>query len=103
MEIHEPGDIATALSAGMDTGGLLLDESQLGEKFFDLRSGLAGEVLQKFTNYRVRLAVVIEDANAYGARFSELVYEHRAHPAVRFFNSAQHARQWLTYNPIVKC
>ena len=103
MEIREPGDIATALNAGMDDGGLLLDESQLGEQFFDLSSGLAGEVLQKFTNYRVRLAIVIADANAYGARFSELVYEHRAHNAVRFFDSVQRARQWLTYNPIVKC
>jgi hypothetical protein len=46
---------------------------------------------------------VIADANAHGARFSELVYEHRAHNGVRFFDSAQRARQWLAYNPIVKC
>jgi hypothetical protein len=103
MEIREAADIANALSAGMDGGGLLLDESQLGEKFFDLRSGLAGEVLQKFTNYRVRLAIVIADGSAHGARFSELVHEHRAHNAVRFFENAKLARQWLTYNPIVKC
>ena len=103
MEIREPADIANALTAAMDSGGLLLEESQLGAKFFDLRSGLAGEVLQKFTNYRVRLAIVIADATAHGSRFSELVHEHRAHNAVRFFDSAQRARQWLTYNPIVKC
>jgi uncharacterized protein DUF4180 len=103
LEIREVADIADALGAGMQHGGLLLDESELGEKFFDLRSGLAGEVLQKFTNYRVRLAIVIADANVYGGRFSELVREHRAHDAVRFFDSAQRARQWLTYNPIVKC
>jgi uncharacterized protein DUF4180 len=103
MQIRGAGDVAQALSAGMDTGGLLLDERQLGADFFDLRTGLAGEVLQKFTNYRVRLAIVIADANAYGARFSELVYEHRAHDAVRFFATEQRARQWLTYNPIVKC
>jgi hypothetical protein len=28
------------------------------EQFFVLRTGLAGEVMQKFTNYRMRLAVV---------------------------------------------
>lgn len=103
MEIRETEDISRALGVGMDGGGLLLDEKQLGEKFFDLRTGLAGEVLQKFTNYRVRLAIVIADANAYGGRFSELIREHRTHNAVRFFDSAQRARQWLTYNPVVKC
>jgi hypothetical protein len=31
---------------------------RLDERFFVLRSGLAGEVLQKFVNYGVRLAIV---------------------------------------------
>ncbi len=103
LAIRETSDIAAALGAGMDSGGLLLDESQLGANFFDLRTGLAGKVLQKFTNYRVRLAIVIADAQAYGVRFSELVREHRTHNAVRFFETEQRARQWLTYNPVVKC
>jgi hypothetical protein len=101
--IDSPADIAAALSASIDQGGLLLDESQLGADFFELRTGLAGEVLQKFTNYRARLAIVIADASAYGSRFSELVYEHRSHNAVRFFEFEQLARRWLSYNPVVKC
>ena len=96
-------DLPTALGASIDGGGLVLDEKDLAAEFFDLRTGFAGEVLQKFTNYRARLAVLVADANAYGGRFSELVYEHRNHSAVRFFASAQLARQWLAYNPIVKC
>ena len=81
MQTREYADVAGALGAGMDGGGLLLDESQLGEKFFDLRTGLAGEVLQKFTNYRVRLAIVIEDDAAYGTRFSELIKDDAASAA----------------------
>jgi hypothetical protein len=101
--IREPGDIASALSVGMASGGLLIDEKQLGAGFFDLRTGLAGEVLQKFTNYRLRLAIVVADAGAYGPRFGELMREHRTHDAVRFFSSGQLARQWLAYNPVVRC
>jgi len=101
--LHEVADIAAALGAGMEAGGLLLDESQLGADFFDLRTGLAGEVLQKFTTYRVKLAVVVDDAAAHGSRFSELVYEHRNHACVRFFATEQLARRWLAYNPIVRC
>lgn len=101
--IRSLDDISDALSASMDRGGLLLDESEIAPAFFDLKTGLAGEVLQKFTNYRARLAIVLFDESAHGSRFSELVYEHRTHPCVRFFESAQDARRWLAYNPIVKC
>ncbi|MEV4638356.1 DUF4180 domain-containing protein [Actinoplanes sp. NPDC049548] len=31
---------------------------RLDERFFRLSSGLAGEIMQKFVNYRIRLAVV---------------------------------------------
>jgi len=101
--IHSATDISAALNASVENGGLLLDEKHLSAEFFDLRTGLAGEVLQKFTNYRARLAIVVADASAYGSRFSELIYEHRTHKSVRFFSSEQLARQWLTYNPITKC
>ena len=103
MQIRDTADIATAPSAGMEAGGLLIDENQLGANFFDLRTGFAGEVLQKFTNYRVRLAIVIADVHAHGSRFGELVHEHRSHNAVRFFDTEQRARQWLTYDRVVKC
>jgi len=101
--IGNAADIGTALAHGMERGGLLVYESQLGPAFFDLTTGLAGELFQKFTNYRVRLAVVVADPKIHGSRFSELAFEHRAHNAVRFFASGQSARQWLAYNPVVRC
>ena len=103
IRILAVGDIPDALSASIDAGGLVLDETRLSPDFFDLRTGLAGEVFQKFTNYRARLAIVVADESAYGSRFSELVYEHRNHKQVRFFASAQLARQWLNYLPVAKC
>jgi hypothetical protein len=96
-------DIPNALAASVENGGLILDEQELSKDFFDLRTGFAGEVLQKFVNYRARLAIVVADTSAYGSRFSELVYEHRTNRSVRFFTSVQLARQWLAYNPVAKC
>ena len=103
MEILALSDIPQALSASVDSGGLIVDEKQLSVDFFDLRTGFAGEVLQKFTNYRARLAIVVADPAAYGSRFSELIYEHRTNRSVRFFGSEQLARQWLAYNPVARC
>ncbi len=88
-------DISDVLSASAAQGGLVLTEADLSAAFFDLRTGLAGELFQKCVNYRARLAIVLADPKAHGERFGELVYEHRTHPVIRFFGSDVEARQWL--------
>jgi len=40
---------------------------RLDERFFGLRSGLAGEIMQKFVNYRVRLVIVGDISEHLGA------------------------------------
>ena len=93
--IRSAKDIPDALVASVKQGGLIVTEADLCPEFFDLRTGLAGELLQKFVNYGARLAIILPDPKAYGERFSELVYEHRTHAAIRFFSSESDARQWL--------
>jgi hypothetical protein len=38
--------------------GIIVHQESIDQKFFDLRNGLAGEMLQKVVNYRLRLAIV---------------------------------------------
>ena len=45
--------------------------TRLDDRFFDLSSGLAGEIMQKFVNYQVRLAIV-GDISAHLAASSAL-------------------------------
>jgi hypothetical protein len=47
------------------------------ERFFNLRTGVAGEVMQKFVNYQLRLAVVgdISAHVAASTALRDLVYE----------------------------
>lgn len=44
----------------MDAGAekVIVHQQSLDESFFDLRTGLAGEMLQKVVNYRLQLAIV---------------------------------------------
>lgn len=42
---------------GHDFDAVLVHREQFGTGFFDLKTGLAGEVLQKFSNYRIRLFI----------------------------------------------
>ena len=88
-------DVNPAVEAAFSQGGLLLVRSDLGADFFDLRTGLAGELFQKFVNYRLPLAIVLPGNSAYGDRFGELVHEHQSHPLVRFFRSSEEASAWL--------
>jgi hypothetical protein len=93
--VNAMADVTAAVEVGFAHHALLVPEHLLGPAFHDLRSGLAGELLQKFANYRMPLAIVVSDAKAHGDRFAELVHEHRAHPLVRFFASDDQARAWL--------
>ena len=43
---------------GLGTSRLILHAEQLTPAFFDLRTGLAGEILQKCANYQIRVAIV---------------------------------------------
>jgi len=42
--------------AGCDS--IAIYKTAVSEKFFDLSSGIAGDILQKFVNYRVKLAII---------------------------------------------
>jgi Domain of unknown function (DUF4180) len=47
-----------AQSGALDAGKVILYEYQISPDFFDLKTKLAGEILQKFSNYRMQLAIV---------------------------------------------
>jgi hypothetical protein len=95
VSIRSFRDISDAIAACFGTDGLILTENDLTQEFFDLRSGLAGELFQKFTNYKLRMAIVLPDPEAYGERISELAYEHKSHDMIRFVRSKDEAEAWL--------
>jgi hypothetical protein len=45
-------------SAFGQTDTVAIPAERLDERFFALRTGVAGEIMQKFVNYRLRLAIV---------------------------------------------
>lgn len=42
----------------LGAGSIIVEEKHLHRDFFELRTGLAGEILQKCSNYRMKLAIV---------------------------------------------
>jgi len=54
------GEVSDFISAAWEYQATLvaIPVERIADDFFRLRSGLAGEAIQKFVNYRIRLAVV---------------------------------------------
>lgn len=93
--IAQRADINDAIRAAFGAKGLILTEQELDPSFFDLRTGLAGELFQKAVNYHIKIALVVPEPAKYGDRFKELAYEHQEDNQVRIVPNLQQAEAWL--------
>jgi hypothetical protein len=74
---------------------ILLDEASLPAGFFDLSSGLLGELLHKTSTYRIPVALVVQDPKKYSANFQSFLREANQGNSTRSFPSRKDALQWL--------
>jgi Domain of unknown function (DUF4180) len=79
--------------------GLLFDRGALPSEFFDLRSGVAGELVQKLVNYGLRLAAVVPDLEQRPLRFREFALEANRGRQLRFCATREEAIAWLEGDP----
>jgi hypothetical protein len=78
------------------THDALLHPANLPPAFFDLSSGVAGEYLQKWRNYRIRVAVVAPPGSlAMSSRFGEMLAEESHKGYFRIFEAREPAVAWL--------
>lgn len=54
---------------------IIISERNLNPGFFDLKTGFAGSVLQKFSNYSVQLAVVGDFSKYKSRSLKDFIYE----------------------------
>ncbi len=95
--ISSPQDFLDLLALGgeNETDCFVLEESNFAPAFYDLKTGLAGEILQKLSNYNCRLAVVGTFAGVKSKRFRELMSELNGGRLVRFAADRNEAIAWL--------
>ena len=80
-----------------DFGCVILHEKNITPQFFDLKTKMAGEILQKFSNYRVRL-VIVGDFDKYGSRsLRDFIFESNNGRMVNFTATIEEALQKLGY------
>ena len=66
-----------AMSARYETGAdrLAIDKAVIAEDFFILSTGVAGEILQKFINYRVKAAIWGDYSRYTSKPLHDFIYE----------------------------
>jgi len=75
---------------------IILHQHNLCEGFFDLKTGIAGEILQKFSNYRVRLAIVGDFESYSGKSLSDFMFESNKLGDINFVKTTEDAIRKLT-------
>jgi hypothetical protein len=78
---------------------ILLDEASLPAGYFDLSSGLLGELLHKTSTYRIPVAIVVQDPKRYSANFQSFLQEANQGNSIRSFATKKAAIQWLESIP----
>jgi len=66
---------------------IVIYEKNLTPDFFDLKNKLAGEILQKVSNYRMKLTIVGDFSNLKSKSLSDFIYESNKGTQVNFKES----------------
>jgi hypothetical protein len=83
-------DIVDLLSAH-NCSSIILQKENMADDFFDLSTGIAGEILQKFSTYRKRLAIIGDFENIHSKSLKDFIYESNKTKQVLFVKTQEAA------------
>lgn len=79
-----------------ESDGILLQDYNIIPDFFNLKTGLAGDILQKFSNHQMRLAIVGDFSKYPGKSLRDFINESNKHGRIIFTDNNQDAVERLT-------
>jgi Domain of unknown function (DUF4180) len=91
--ITGPDDILDLMAEARlnDSGRMIIHDKSLNPDFFDLKTKVAGEILQKFSNYRMRLAVVGDFSGFISKRLRDFIRESNRTGTIYFVGTIEEA------------
>lgn len=78
------------------TANIVIDKKLIIDDFFVLSTGLAGEILQKFVNYRGRIAIFGDYSHYTSKPLKDFIYESNKGNSVFFVSTEEEAVDMLT-------
>lgn len=103
-EVELEGPAISSTDQGVDLLGnlyfngfeaVILQQNQLHQDFYELRTGMAGDILQKFSNYRMKLAIVGEFQDVKSNALRDFIRESNRTGHIAFVSSIEEALEQL--------
>lgn len=70
---------------------IILHEKNITPQFFDLKTGIAGEILQKFAQYRIPLAIVGDFSKYTSNSLRDFIFESNKGKLISFVSTREEA------------
>jgi hypothetical protein len=97
MLLTVPEDVNDLLGNAYYQGfdGMIISADKISPRFFDLKTMLAGEILQKFSTFRMRLAVVGDFSVFPSESLKSFIYESNRGNLIHFSPTIADALAWF--------
>ena len=92
-------DLAMTVKYETGAANIALDKRLVCEDFFILSTGVAGEILQKFVNYHIRLAIYGDFSRYTSKPLRDFIYESNQGKDVFFLDTRETAAEKLAALP----
>ena len=79
-----------------DFDRIILYEKNITPLFFDLKTGIAGEILQKFSNFRMRLAIIGKFEKYESKSVKDFIFESNKNRQISFVNTLKEGLERLS-------
>lgn len=77
---------------------IIIHEKNLIPEFFDLKTRIAGDILQKFSTYNVRLAIIGDFTKHSSKSLNDFIFESNRYGRILFVSSLEEAKDRLEKN-----
>ncbi|MBE7150376.1 DUF4180 domain-containing protein [Bacillus mycoides] len=74
-DVQSALDLMATVQYEVDSKRIAINKSLISESFFDLKTRLAGDILQKFINYRVKIAIIGDFSMYTSKSLKDFIYE----------------------------
>ncbi|MFA2809444.1 Uncharacterized protein BWINRA5_03038 [Bacillus mycoides] len=74
-DVQSALDLMATVQYEADSKRIAINKSLISESFFDLKTRLAGDILQKFINYSVKIAIIGDFSMYTSKSLKDFIYE----------------------------
>jgi PadR family transcriptional regulator AphA len=78
-----------------DASAIIIHHTVLSEDFYNLKTKIAGNIIQKFINYGIKAAIIVPKETIQKGRFKEMALETNKGNHFRLYESKKEAEAWL--------